>query len=386
MRRISCLLGAVALLALSPARALPPKPNVHGSGTLLVPEAAVRAVVSAPLVPKCLHTTLQTAGRITYDDLRVAHILSPVSGRVSQVLAKPGDVLLAGGVLATIRSPDYATARADWHKAQVALDAARRDLARQDGLFKRHAAPEQVVQAAWDVYRRAVSERDRANGNLALLGGGLSRDSNDDAYHLRTPIAGVVVSRAIHPGMEVAGQYGGGSAQELFLVADLSQVWVVAEVPEADVGRIGRAANVVVRVDALPNTPLTAKLDYLADTLDPSVHTGHVRCVVPNATGKLKPDMYATLTIEATGTMQLAVPKESLLHMADTAFVYIEHDPPKGTPAGMRAFERRHVVADEADPEREGGGLVPISHGLMRDERLVVQGADALSLMQEPKP
>lgn len=382
MRRISWLLGAVALLAVCPARALPPKPDVHASGVLLVPEAAVRGVVSAPLAPKCLHTTLQTAGRITYDDLKVARILSPVSGRVAQVLAKPGDALVEGGVLATIHSPDYATARADWHKAQVALQTAQKDLARQDGLFKRHAAPEQVVLAAWDVYRRAVSERDRTRANLALLGGGHSEDKNDAVYRLRTPIAGVVVSRAVHPGMEVAGQYGGGSAQELFVVADLSQVWVVAEVPEADVGRIGRAAQVEVRVDALPNTPLTATLDYVADTLDPKVHTGHVRCVVPNVTGKLKPDMYATLTIQAAGTMALAVPQKSLVHMLNTAFVYIEHDPPKGASPGVRAFERRHVVADEVDQS----GPVAISQGLAPEERLVIEGAETLRALQEPKP
>lgn len=371
--------GVTLLLCPRPAFALPKGPASADSELMWLSREAARAVETTLLAPTCLHTTLRTVGRITYDDLRVAHVVSPVSGRINQVLAKPGDALLAGGVLATLHSPDFATARADWHKAQVVLQAAKQDLNRQDGLFKRGAVPEQVVLAAWDAYRRAVSERDRARGNLSLLGGAGQADK-DNAYRLRTPIAGVVVSRSVHPGMEVAGQYGGGSAQELFLVADLSQVWVVAEVPEADIGRVRPAAEVVVQVDALPTTNLTGKLDHVADTLDPNVHTGHVRCVVPNATGKLKPDMYATLTIAATGTLALAVPRESVVRMADAAFVYVERDPPpKDT---RRLFERRHVMVDEGDD----GALVPILRGLQAGERVVVRGSHVLRALQEGQP
>jgi cobalt-zinc-cadmium efflux system membrane fusion protein len=329
------------------------------------------------LAPACTHTALTTVGRITYDDLRVAHVVSPVSGRVEQVLAKPGDALLARGVLATLRSPDFATARADWHKAQVALEAAKRDLARQDGLFARHAAPEQVVLAAWDTYRRAVSEHDRARANLELLGGA-DVQGGTDVYQLRTPIAGVVVSRSLHAGMEVAGQYGGGAARELFLVADLSRVWVVAEVPEADLGRIGPHAEVVVHVDAVPDMPLTGTLDYIADTLDPALHTARVRCAVPNATGKLKPDMYATLTISAQGNKALAVPPKSIAVMADISFVFVE----KPSQPGSRQFERRHVVVDAGDDDP----LVSILHGVREGERVVTDGAQMLKALIEANP
>lgn len=373
-QRVVC---AAVLLWCGYARALPAGPALQGPAQFCLPLQAVAKVVSAPLQATCMHTTLKTVGRITYDDLRVAHVMSPVSGRVGRVLAKAGDALLAHGVLATIRSPDYATARADWHKSQVAMESAKRDLARQDGLYKRHAAPEQVVLAAWDAYRRASSERDRALETLNLFGGGGDKHAGADAYALRTPIAGVVIGRAVHPGMEVAGQYGGGNAQELFLVADLSQVWVVAEVPEADVGRIRANADVVVQVEALPGTVINAKLDYLADTLDPDLHTARVRCVVPNAAGKLKPDMYATLTIAAAGKPALAVPASSIVRMADAAFVFVEHPAQNGQ---YRQFEQRHVIVDEGDDDT----LVPILHGLAPGDRVVTQGAEDITRASEP--
>jgi cobalt-zinc-cadmium efflux system membrane fusion protein len=373
--------GLALLLWCQPAHALPPGPAHPGLSLVTLSLESAKGVVSAPLAPTCLHQRLKSVGRIAYDDLRVAHVMSPVSGRVDRVHAKLGDALLAHGVLATLRSSDYAAARADWHKTQVAVDAAKRDLARQDGLYRRDAVPQQVVLAAWDLYRRALSERDRAWDTLTLYGGAdPSRDTPVDVYALRTPIAGVVIGRSIYPGMEVAGQYGGGNAQELFLVADLSQVWVVAEVPEADASRIRQGADVVVAVEALPGTPLAAKLDQVADTLDPEMHTLRVRCLVPNATGKLKPDMYASLDIAATGHHGLAVPAASLVRLGDAAFVYVEHAGPSGP---GRVFERRHVRVDAGE---DLGPMVPILHGLAPGDRVVTEGRDVLVAAWEAQP
>lgn len=362
-----------ALFICRTAWALPPSlPDTPDM--LVVPSAAAAGIRAEPFGVQCMSTTLTTVGRVTFDAMRVSHVVSPVSGRVDRVLAQPGDLVAAKAPLATIHSLDFATARADWHKAQVALDGARRDLRRQEGLYRRHAAPEQVVLAAWDLYRRAQSEFERAASSLSLLGG-QDGAAASDTYTLRSPLQGEVVSRHVNAGMEISGLYGGGAGQELFLVADLSRVWIIAEVPEADVGRVAPRARVVAHVDALPGEALEGTLDYVAETLDPSTHTARVRTAMNNPHGKLKPDMFVTLAIDASGRSALALPPQAVIHLGEATFVYVEKTEQNQAPEGPRTFERRHVIVDE----NGDGPHWPVQFGLQLGDRVVTQGAQALA-------
>jgi cobalt-zinc-cadmium efflux system membrane fusion protein len=178
----------------------------------------------------------------------------------------------------------------------------------------------------------------------------------------------------VNPGAEVQGQYSGGAAVELFTVGELDTVWVIADVFEMDLARVKKGATVTMRVVAYPEEVFTGVVDWIADLLDPTARTARVRCEVANPQRKLKPEMYATVTISVPGALALAVPLTAILRLADQTVVFVEQG---RTPDGRLRFVRRLVSAGDD----EGTSMVPIAHGLTAGERVVISGAILLSGM-----
>jgi cobalt-zinc-cadmium efflux system membrane fusion protein len=149
--------------------------------------------------------TVRLPGRITFDDLRVTHVFSPVTGRVGRIFANPGDTVKQGAALAEIDSPDVGNAMSDLHKAQADAETAQQELDRQRELYEAHAAPKKDFEVAANAAARAKAELDRTEQKMRLLhvsGAG----SVSQTFVLRAPLSGEVVSRALSPGMEVQGQ------------------------------------------------------------------------------------------------------------------------------------------------------------------------------------
>jgi cobalt-zinc-cadmium efflux system membrane fusion protein len=105
-----------------------------------------------------------------------------------------------------------------------------------------------------------------------------------------------VIARSVNPGAEIQGQYGGGTALELFTVGELDSVWLLADVFEMDLGRVQKGAPVSIKVVAYPDRTFSGQVDYITGTLDPATRTARVRCAVPNPARELKPEMYATVS------------------------------------------------------------------------------------------
>jgi cobalt-zinc-cadmium efflux system membrane fusion protein len=314
--------------------------------------------------------TIVSSGRIAFDDTRVAHIFSPVTGRVTQIAANLGQRVKKGDPLVLVESPDVGVASSDLSKAQADVIAAEHDLARQKELLDAHATSTHDYEQAEDQYRKAKAELDRARQKVALLHGGF--DSVSQTYTVRAPIEGEVVARNVAPGVEIQGQYGGGSAVELFTVGELDKVWVVADVYEMDLGRIKVGSKVNVRVISQANRVFSGKVDWLARVLDPQTRTARVRCTFDNADRALLPEMYATVEITVDEHKALAVPHSALVRLGEQTVVFVE----KGTaPDGRVRYVRTPVTADE----QEGAQIVPVQHGLEKGMRVVTEGAVLLS-------
>ena len=201
------------------------------------------------------------SGKVTFDDLRVSHQFSPVTGRIVRIEAQPGQRVKKGAALAVIESPDVGNAFSDLAKAHADLEAAERDYKRQKELFDAHAASQKDYEASLDNFQKAKAELSRAQKKAQLLRGG-GADSVTQEYTLRASIDGEVMMRNVTPGMEVVGQYSQGNAVELFTIGELDHVWVVADVYEMDLGRIKKGARVSVRVVAYPNRLFEGVVDY----------------------------------------------------------------------------------------------------------------------------
>jgi len=314
-----------------------------------------------------------TSGKVTFDDLRVSHVFSPVTGRVVRIEAQPGQRVKKGAALAVIESPDVGNAFSDLAKAHAELEAAERDYKRQKELFDAHAASQKDYEQSLDAFQKAKAELSRAQKKAQLLRGG-GADSVTQEYTLRAPIDGEVIMRSMSPGMEVVGQYSQGNAVELFTVGELDHVWVVADVYEMDLGRVKKGARVTVRVVSYPNRIFEGVVDYVAGQLDPQTRTAKMRCTIANPDRDLKPEMYATVSVSVAERKALAIPRSAMLRLGDQTVVFVQMGV---SPNGLIRFERRPVAVDED----EGGDYLPVTHGLERGEKIVTSGAILLAGM-----
>jgi cobalt-zinc-cadmium efflux system membrane fusion protein len=319
-----------------------------------------------------IDATVATTGRVTFDDLKVAHIFSPVTGRIATMNAGLGQRLKRGDALATIVSPDVGQWSSDLGKANADYIAAEHDFKRKTELLAVKAVAQADYEASEDAYRQAKAEKERAEQKARMLRGGVA-DTVTQGYTLTTPIDGEVIARMVSPGVEVSGQYSNGTTTELFTVGELDKVWVLADVYEADLARVAIGAKVNVSVLAYPGRVFEGKVDWVAGALDPATRTAKVRCTFANPDRALKPEMYANVRIVATEARQaLAVPRSAVVKLGEQSVVFAQIE---NAPDGRVRFERLPVAVDDSID----GAYVPVEHGIEPGTRVVTRGAQAIS-------
>jgi cobalt-zinc-cadmium efflux system membrane fusion protein len=371
MRHTWTLLAAV-LLGLSACRhpqAETPVLQPPENQVWLPPEQAT-GLRLAVIRNQDVQDTLRVGGRVTFDDLRISHVFSPVTGRVVKLLAGPGDRLQKGAPLALISSPDVGSAWSDVVKARADVDASQREYQRQRELYEAHAGPLRDQESAESAYKKAKAELERAESKARLLRTGSELGAED--YVLRAPIDGEVVARNANPGMEVQGQYGGGTAVELFTIGELDQVLVMGDLHEQEMSAVKAGVDVEVRVVSAPEHVLPGKVDWVSPSLDPTTHTAKVRIRVANPDRLLKAEMYATIAIPLSLPASVALPRSALLHLGDQTVVFVALGE---SPDRRLRFERRRVQVQED----VSGELYPVLGGLNAGETVVVDGALLLS-------
>jgi cobalt-zinc-cadmium efflux system membrane fusion protein len=316
-------------------------------------------------------TALVTSARLTFDDAQVTHVYTPVTGRIVKIDAELGQTVKKGDALVTIQSPDIGQASSDYGKAEADLTAAKHDRDRKRDLYGLHAGSQADLEAAEDNYGKAKAELDRAKQKAALLRAG-SVDTVSQTYVLRSLINGEVLARNVNPGVEVQGQYGGGTAVELFTIGTLNPIWAMADIYEVDLARVRAGATIRLSVVTYPDRVFEGKVDWISEMLDPVTRTARVRCTLPNPERLLKPEMYATASIETSGKKTLAVRRDAVVRLGEQDMVMIDAGLSLN---GQEIFRRRPVRVDMSEP----GDYVPVLTGLAAGERVVVKNAILLS-------
>jgi cobalt-zinc-cadmium efflux system membrane fusion protein len=329
-------------------------------------QVAVETVEERPVAAE-----LRAPGRIAFADSRVAHVFSPVSGRVVDIQASLGQRVRKGAPLLTLEAPDVAGAAADVGKAEADLRAAERELRRQQELVEAHAGAQKDLDAAQAARDRAAAELARARHRTRLFH--IASDGVSQRVALRSPIDGEVVARSANPGMEIAGQSSGGASPELFTIGNLDQVWALADVFEIDLPEVKLGAPVKVRVVAYPDRTFAGAVDWISPALDATSRSARVRVVLSNPARELLPEMYATLSISTPARRALAIPRAALLHLGDQLVVLVQTG---RTENGLMRFQQRRirVEADDADP-------VIVVSGLAQGDQIVTSGSLLLSGM-----
>jgi cobalt-zinc-cadmium efflux system membrane fusion protein len=351
-----------------------PPPLTPAGEAWLTPEQVQKKLKVEVVADHPVGGIIPASGKIAFNDLRVTHIFSPVTGRLIKILANPGERVKKGQPLAVILSPDVGSAFSDLAKAQADLTAAEHDFKRKKDLFEAHAGSEFDMEQAQDNFLKSRAEMERAQKKARLLRGG-NVDTVTQEYTLNSPIEGLVIMRAANPGLEVQGAYSGNTPVELFTVGELDQVWALADVYEMDLARVQVGQRVTVKVVAYPNRIFEGRVEYVSGALDNASRTAKVRCSIANPEIELKPEMYATVMIYTAGHQALAVPRSTVLRSGDQLIVFVEKHDEKGNPMRGPKGETIFVRKDVAIDEDEDGDWVAVKSGVDRGDRVVTSGA-----------
>jgi cobalt-zinc-cadmium efflux system membrane fusion protein len=329
---------------------------VHATGPLLA------QVKVQPAATALVSDILRVAGRIDFDEQRIARIGSSVNGRVTDLYAPLGQTVKKGEALARLHSNELSTAQLAYLKAKSQMELNRRNVERAQSLFATDVISDAELQRRTNEFEVASAETRAARDQLRVLG--LPQSSIDElgktgAIDSFAPVVssidGVVVERAVAAGQVVQ------PADKLFVIADLSRLWAIAQVPEQDVSQVKVGQAVKIQVPALNNEKIVGKLIYVGQTINPETRTVLVRTELDNKEGRLKPAMLASMLIEATPIERLIVPSTAVVRENDVDHVFVS--------LGEGQFR---LVRVKLGPESNGHRVV--LEGLHAGDPIVIEG------------
>lgn len=372
MTRISAAslgLGALLIAAgcgRSSGRSEGASPPADSSGRIVVDSAQRGHFRVARIDPVSFSPTISTTGTVAFGSDRSTQVLAPMSGPVSRILVSPGARVRPGQALAAVASPDFAAAVAAFRKAEAVWRQAKRVADLDEQLFANDALARRELDQARTDLAGAAADRDAALQQLEVLGVDHAtlediregRGTVPPEAFIRAPIGGTLVEKLI-----TAGQLIQAGSTPCFTIADLSTVWVMANVFEQDIREVRRGERAMVTTGASSDS-LPGVVDYIASVVDPDTKATAVRLVVPNRGEVLKRDMLVQVTIQsATPRTGLLVPVAAVLR-DDENLPYVYVALADGT------FARRRVeLGSRVDMRYE------LVSGLSAGESVVVDGA-----------
>jgi membrane fusion protein, heavy metal efflux system len=333
-----------------------------------------------PVTERAFRAEHVTEGKIAIDEDRSTPVFSPYAGRVTKLLVRPGDRVVKGQALFVIEAADNVQAQNDFisamtamNKAKSALDLAQLQGQRAKDLFEGKAVPLKdyqqsqatLIQTQNDM-RSSQTAMEAARNKLRILG---LTDEDIATFQEKgrinpettifAPIAGTVVQRKMGPGQYV----NSGASDPVYVIGDLSTVWMTAFVRETDAASVSVGQEVTFNVLALPGRPLSARLNYVSTAIDPATRRLLVRATIDNKDGQLKPEMFANVTIySANDHPAVGVPKQALIYEGDQVRIWVAHED--------KTIELRQIR-----PGLTNGDLVEVVGNLKPGEQIVTKGS-----------
>lgn len=281
--------------------------------------------------------TLETSGQVTFDDRRVATIISRVVGRIEEVRVSQWDYVRHGQPIATLYSPDIMTAEAEYLQAKATASS--------------------MSGASPDSSEFARSMLEASKRKLDLLGIEPDQIAAIKAavptYVMRAPISGNIVQAQALKGSAV------NPGDVLYSLGTLDDVWITADIYEDDLSRVKVGQELHAVTTAYPDEVFQGTIARISPNVDPNTHTAQIRCEVKNPGFKLKPQMLARVTISVNPGQALIVPLDALVFETDRYFAYVD--------MGNDLLERREVVIGASNQ----AGYARVVSGLHAGDRVV---------------
>ena len=333
----------------------------------LTPEAVTAAGIQyAQVTERVAIAPLRATGTIEANQQRMQQVTPLVSGRVERVTAVAGDRVAAGVVLAILSSPEVAELHGKELEAQARASLAQSSLRRLRRLSELGAAAGKDLAAAESEAAAAQAEVAHIRASLAALGSDERvRGHSISSIALRAPISGTITERFINPG---AGVQAG---TPLFSIADLSTVWVIANVPESQINSLRQGTSAEVRSSALGQTIANGQITYVDPVLNEETRTGRVRLEVVNPNRQLKIGTFVEVNFQSLATnaeaaTELVIPDEAVQTVENRTIVFV----PDAKPA--------HFQVREIQVGGVAAGFRKVIAGLRAGERVVTKGSFVL--------
>lgn len=343
-------------------------------------EAEWASLTTAPAKTHVFRGEHVTEGKIAVNEDRSTQVFSPYAGRVTRLLAKPGDHVEQGQALFVIEAADTVQAQNDFIAAATALNKAKSQLElaqtqdkRARDLYEGKAVPLKDYQSAQAALisaqndlRSSETALEAARNRLRILG--LSdaaitafqdKGSIDRETVVVAPIAGTVVQRKVGPGQYV----NAGASDPVYVIGDLSTVWLTAYVRESEASSVEVGEDVSFAVLAFPGRTMTARVDYVAAAIDPTTRRLMVRATIDNPGEKLKPEMFANVTIYSSDDHPaVGVSKQALIYEGDQVRLWVARED--------KTIELRVIKVGLVN-----GDLVEVKSNLSPGEQVVTKGS-----------
>jgi cobalt-zinc-cadmium efflux system membrane fusion protein len=317
--------------------------------------------------------SIKATGTVEFNADRMAKILPPVPGQVQNLAANVGDVVRKNDVLFVLSSREVAAAVADHLTSHKDLELAEKTFAMTQDLFEHEAASRIALQQAESELGKARSKVKQTEEVLEVLG--LDPDAADEAARLpsripvRTPIGGTVIERTVTNGQFVAPE-----TSPIMTVADLSNVWVQADIFERDLRHISIGQKADVTTAAFPSDRFSAQVSLIGAVVDAQTRTAKVRFLVANPGVRLKPGMFASISLYLPkATESLSVPASAVFVENSQTFAYVQ--------TGPQDFVRRQI---ETVPS--GSGRVRVVGGAKAGDHVIADGVLLLRQLEADSP
>lgn len=306
---------------------------------------------------------LRIPGRVGLDELHLARIGAAVSGRVVEIIGHLGQTVHKGDVLARLHSTELGAAQSAYLKALTQVNLKRLASERAERLLQAGAVSKVIAQERQHELEEVEVNLRAAADQLRLMG--MRDDSIQRLSHTRAidsvlPVLasadGTLIERHVSAGQVIQ------PSDALYTIADLSRVWVVAEAPEQDARWVNAGDAAEAEIPAASDAPLSGRVSYVADLLDPDTRTATVRMELANPQHALKPQMLATLLVRKHAATSLLLPDAAVVREENRDYVFVEQSP------GQFSLRLVSLAARSGEQRR-------VLDGITAGERVVVRGA-----------
>lgn len=306
--------------------------------------------------------TVQLTGEVRVNEDRVVQVVPIVPGVVQSVSALLGDIVSAGAVMAVLDSRELADAKSTYFGSRERTSLAQTKSNSEENLWRKRISSEQEYLNAKSALAEAQIEQRGAAQKLRALG--VSPDAlKDDSgtaltrFEVTAPLDGTVIEKNVTAGASI------NTGQQIYRIADLRTVWVIASVYEKNIAQIAKGQAASIRTGAYPEREFQGRVSWIADILDEQSRTLKVRIEVDNEHRLLKPGMFvqAAVTVE-TKSGVLTIPTAAIRRQGGETIVFVDE--------GGGRFERREVSLGV-----QSNGATEIQNGLKLGERVVFAGS-----------